>query len=126
MKLKIELSDEVVEQLEKYPAQLKDVVEFIINRDFKKQIRGFGRTDRFNNTTKEGILTRTYYYQKQKYGLNETKEEFIKKWKRDKTFKHLFKQYKNFNFARDMMPSFVRDEEGNLQITEFSNRKYFK
>lgn len=127
MKVKIEISDEVVEHLNQYPGTLKEMIEYIINRDYKMKHHVKKGMERFDNTTKDGILTRVYYYQKKKYDRDLNKGEFFSKWKNDKNFNYIFKQYKKSGYDKNYMPVFIRSvRTGELIVAPNMERKYFK
>ena len=105
MPYKIEISDEIYEELSGLTANISAVVEYIVARDIKNGLKKphLGKTDK-----RTSLLSRAYYYQVKKGSLKKgTKNKFLKKWSKNKTFKKLYDEYESSEFNRKYTPTFI-------------------
>ena len=121
----IDLPDDVYNKLNSSSIGLENIITHILCRDYKIQHRVGITKNQFDNTTKEGLLKRVFYYQRKANGLSETLPAFINKWSNHKRFNKLWKKYKKNNYIKEYLPTFVKDDIQEFRICHFKHRNNF-
>ena len=65
-------------------------------------------TVQFDKHDKDGVLRRTYYYQRDRYGDVKSLEKFLKKWNKNEKFKMIWDNYRESEFNTGFAPTFFR------------------
>ena len=98
---KIKVSDAVYERLTALAkAKGKTIAEVVAQKVHV--------TEQFDKKTKDGLLRRVYYYQKDRYGDTGELKTFMKKWNKCATFKDVWEVYESSGFKDIYAPTFFR------------------
>ncbi len=98
---KIKVSDTIYTNLKKIASSSGKTIEEVVAQKL-------GTTTQFDRTTKDGVLRRTYYYQKNKYDDVPSLNKFLKKWNKDERFRELWNLYEHHDFDIRYTPTFFR------------------
>ena len=124
MKITVNIDGDVLKYLDRYNKDIAEVIEFIVNRDYKINMRGMGAKKQFDNKKQEGLLKRVYYYNTKGMEKKPDRAKWIAKWQGDKKFQKIWAKYEKKGFEREYMPTFVEDPyTEKLKVVPFKDRK---
>ena len=98
---KIKVSDATFNRLKKVALQKGKTIGEVVAQKI-------GTTEQYDKYTKDGVLRRTYYYQKSRYGDVKTLAKFLKKWNKNEKFREIWNLYEHMDFDVTYAPTFFR------------------
>jgi len=98
---KIKVSEDTFNRLERLASiKGKTIAEVVAQK--------VGTSEQYDKYTKDGVLRRTYYYQKSRYADVKTLAKFLKRWNKDEKFKEIWSDYEAMDFNTRYAPTFFR------------------